>query len=41
MTGLVVVNYNDYKNTINFINSIRQYKTIKHIVVVYKFDLYK
>lgn len=34
MTGLVVVNYNDYKNTIDFINSIKEYKVVKHIVVV-------
>jgi len=34
MTGLVVVNYNDYKNTVNFINSIKEYGIIKHIVIV-------
>lgn len=34
MTGLVVVNYNDYKNTIQFINSLKNYKTIKEIVIV-------
>lgn len=34
MTGLVVVNYNDYKNTIKFINSVSNYKVIKHIVIV-------
>lgn len=34
MTGLVVVNYNDYKNTINFINSLKEYKVIEHIVIV-------
>ena len=34
MTGLVVVNYNDYKNTINFINSVKKYKIIDKIVVV-------
>lgn len=34
MIGLVVVNYNDYKNTVSFINSINDYKLIKHIVIV-------
>lgn len=34
MTGLVVVNYNDYKNTISFIDSIKEYKVVKHIVIV-------
>ena len=34
MTGLVVVNYNDYKNTIDFINSVVDYKIIEHIVIV-------
>lgn len=34
MTGLVVVNYNDYKNTINFINSIKNYGVIDKIVIV-------
>ena len=34
MTGLVVVNYNDYKNTISFINSIKEYKVVEHIVIV-------
>lgn len=34
MTGLVVVNYNDYKNTISFIDSIKDYSVIKHIVIV-------
>lgn len=34
MIGLVVVNYNDYKNTISFINSVSDYKLIKHIVIV-------
>jgi len=34
MIGLVVVNYNDCKNTINFINSICNYNLIKHIVIV-------
>ena len=34
MIGLVVVNYNDYKNTISFINSISDYKLIKYIVIV-------
>ena len=34
MTGLVVVNYNDYKNTISFIDSVKEYKAVKHIVIV-------
>ena len=34
MIGLVVVNYNDYVNTINFINSMKKYDIIKHIVIV-------
>ena len=34
MTGLVVVNYNDYNNTISFIDSIKDYSVIKHIVIV-------
>lgn len=34
MTGLVVVNYNDYKNTIGFIDSVKEYKVVKHIVIV-------
>lgn len=34
MTGLVVVNYNDYKNTINFIKSVINYNAINHIVIV-------
>ena len=34
MTGLVVVNYNDYKNTINFVKSISDFKTIGHVVIV-------
>ena len=34
MTGLVVVNYNDYKNTISFIDSVKEYKVVKHIVIV-------
>lgn len=34
MTGLVVVNYNDYKNTINFIKSVIKYNAINHIVIV-------
>lgn len=34
MTGLVVVNYNDYKNTIEFINSVSNLKCIEHIVIV-------
>ena len=34
MTGLVVVNYNDYENTINFISSVKGYSVIKHIVIV-------
>lgn len=33
-TGLVVVNYNDYKTTIKFIDSIKDYKSIDLIVVV-------
>lgn len=34
MIGLVVVNYNDYKNTIQFINSLKEYKIIDKIVIV-------
>ena len=34
MTGLVVVNYNDYKNTINFINSVKDYNVIDKVVIV-------
>lgn len=34
MTGMVVVNYNDYKNTINFIDSIKDYGVIDKIVIV-------
>lgn len=34
MIGLVVVNYNDYINTIKFINSVRNYNIINHIVIV-------
>lgn len=34
MIGLVVVNYNDYKNTISFIDSIKGYKLVEHIVIV-------
>lgn len=32
--SLVVINYNDALNTINFINSIIDYEIIKHIVIV-------
>lgn len=31
---LVVLNYNDYKTTSNFLNSIKEYNVINHIVVV-------
>lgn len=34
MTGLVVVNYNDYRNTIDFINSIKNYNIIDKIIIV-------
>ena len=34
MTGLVVVNYNDYKNTISFVKSVIDFKIIEHIVIV-------
>lgn len=34
MNGLIVVNYNDYKNTIKFIDSIKNYNVIDHIVIV-------
>ena len=34
MTGLVVVNYNDYKNTISFVKSVVDYSVIGHIVIV-------
>jgi len=34
MTGLVVVNYNDYKNTIIFINNVKKYKVVDQIVIV-------
>ena len=34
MIGLVVINYNDYINTISFINSVKGYNCIKHIVIV-------
>ena len=34
MTGLVVVNYNDYENTIKFIDSIKNYNIIHKIVIV-------
>ena len=34
MTGLVVVNYNDYENTIKFIDSIKNYNIIYKIVIV-------
>ena len=34
MIGMVIVNYNDYKNTIKFIESILSYKIIEHIVIV-------
>lgn len=33
-TGVVIVNYNDFLNTYNFINSIIDYKTIDKIVIV-------
>lgn len=32
--GLVVLNYNDYETTINFINNIKGYKNIDKIVIV-------
>jgi len=33
-TGLIVINYNDYENTIKFVNSISNYKIIDKIVIV-------
>ena len=32
--GIVIVNYNDYKNTINLVNILSDYKTLDEIVVV-------
>lgn len=34
MVALVVLNYNDYKTTMHFVNSIREYKSIEKIIVV-------
>ena len=34
MNGLVVVNYNDYKNTISFIKSVSDFNCINYIVIV-------
>lgn len=34
MTGLVVVNYNDWENTVKFIESILSYSVINYIVIV-------
>lgn len=32
--SVAIINYNDYQNTINFIDSIKDYNVISHIVVV-------
>ncbi len=32
--SVAIINYNDYQNTINFIDSIKDYSAISHIVVV-------
>lgn len=34
MIGLVIVNYNDYKNSIKFLESISTFDSIKHVVIV-------
>ena len=33
-TGIVIVNYNDYKNTLNLVNELIEFKNIDEIVVV-------
>ena len=33
-TGIVILNYNDYETTINMLNSIKDYDSLDHIVVV-------
>jgi len=33
-TGIVILNYNDYENTINFIKQIKNYKMLDEIVIV-------
>lgn len=32
--GIVILNYNDYKTTINYVNKIKDYKVLNHILVV-------
>ena len=34
MVDVVVLNYNDWKTTSNFVDSIKQYRNIEHIVIV-------